>query len=181
MKIRRDAVFISSVLFTISLLWLVPPFVQHVLDGRGAVRESNLGLRLYLRESASLGIASLAIILIGLIVTWAGYVRKVRWAWLLMFVIVWGWAFPNMVYPDVVYPVSRRLVSITDLPAICLEALLGRAGLPRDFARDFAQLSMIFVLMVIALILPIKSFFRGARLESDRPQTITTDDRSPGC
>jgi hypothetical protein len=159
MRIRRDTAFISSLLFTIALLWLVPPFVRHVLDGRAAVHESDLSLRLYLRESAALGVASLAIILIGLIVTWAGYIKKIRWAWLLMFVIVWGWALPNLVYPDVVYPVSRHLVSFADFPAIFLEALLGHAGFPRDFARGFAQLTLIFLLMVIALALPMKSFF----------------------
>ena len=60
----------------------------------------------------------LAILLIGLIVTWTGFISKVRWAWFVMFVIVWGWALPNLVYPDVVYPISRHLLSITDLPAI---------------------------------------------------------------
>jgi len=161
MKIRRDAVFISSVLFTIALLWLVPPFVQHVLDGRAALHENDFGLRLYFRGSVALGIASLAIVLIGLIVTWTGFIRRVRWAWFVMFVIVWGWALPNLVYADVVYPVSRHLLSITDLPAIFLEGLIGHAGLPRDFARGFVQLTVIFALMVIALVLPIRSFFWG--------------------
>lgn len=159
MTIRRDAVFISSLLFTIALLWLVPPFLQHVLDGRAAVHESDLGLRLYFRERAALGVASLTIILIGLIVTWAGYIKKARWAWLLMFVIVWGWALPNLLYPEVVYPVSRQLVSITEFPTIFLEAVLGRVGLPRTFAREFAQLTVVFVLMVIALVLPMRWFF----------------------
>lgn len=166
MKIRRDAVFVSSVLFTIALLWLVPPFVQNVLGGRAAVHENDFGLRLYLRESAALGVASLAILLIGLIVTWTGFISKVRWAWFVMFVIVWGWALPNLVYPDVVYPISRHLLSITDLPAIFLEGLLGHAGFPRDFARGFVQLTVIFALMVIALVLPIRSFFRGAQRPS---------------
>ena len=178
MKVRRDAVFISSVLFTIALLWLVPPFVKHVLDGRAAVHENDLGLRLYLRESASLGIASLAIVLIGLIVTWAGYIRKLRWAWFVMFVIVWGWAVPNLVFPDVLYPVSRQLVSITDFPAIFLEALLGHAGFPRDFARGFVQLTVIFVLMVIALVLPMRSFFWGREIGRQQSPTVTLD-KSP--
>jgi len=144
-------------LFTIALLSVVPVFVGHVLDGRDAVHESDFGLHLYLRENAALGIASLAIILIGLMVTWAGYVKKVRWAWFVMFVIVWGWALPNLVYRDVVYPLSRHLLSISDFPSLLAEALLG-AGFPRDFARGFVQLTVIFALMVVALVLPLKAF-----------------------
>ncbi len=170
MQIHRNAVFISSVLFTIALLWLVPPLVQHVLDGRAAVHENDFGLRLYLRESAALGIASLAIVLIGLIVTWAAYIRKVRWAWFVMSVIVWGWVVPNLVHPDVMYPVSRHLIGITDLPALFLEAILGHAGFPRDASRNLVQLTVIFLLMVIALVLPIRSFFAGARERKQSPR-----------
>src|SRR5882724_4671967 len=45
------------------------------------------------------GIASLAVVLIGLIVTWAGFARQVRWTWFVMFVIVFVWAFPILLLP----------------------------------------------------------------------------------
>ena len=45
---------------------------------------------------APVGFASLAVIAIGLIVTWFGYIKGVRWTWFVMFVIVWVWAFPVM-------------------------------------------------------------------------------------
>jgi hypothetical protein len=41
-----------------------------------------------------LGVACRAIILIGLIVIWTGYVMRARSAWLVMFVVTWVWAFP---------------------------------------------------------------------------------------
>jgi hypothetical protein len=158
MRIRRDTIFISSVVFTIALLCLVPAFVQHVLDGRDAVHENDFGIRLYLRESASLGIASLAVVLIGLIVIWAGYIKKIRWAWFVMFVIVWGWAFPIMAFPDFVYPLYRGALKITSLSGV-IRAAFGEPGVMRDIVHEV----MIFALMVIALILPMKTFFWGGK------------------
>jgi hypothetical protein len=102
MRIRWDTVFISSVLFTIAMLWCVPPFFKGALAGydKAGLKNLDTGRRLYAQMGGSFGVASLAIILIGLIVTWAGYIKKVRWTWFVMFVIVWGWAFPVMAFPD---------------------------------------------------------------------------------
>jgi integrase len=33
------------------------------------------------------------------IVAWTGYLNRIRWAWLVMFIIVWVWAFPVMILP----------------------------------------------------------------------------------
>jgi hypothetical protein len=156
MKIRRDTVFISTVLFTIALLGLVPPFFRIAFAGHdeAAFQRLDTGFRLYSRLMGSFSIASLAVVLIGLIVTWAGYIKKVRWTWFVMFVIVWGWAFPVLVFPDVVYPVYRGVIVITSFSGM-IRAALHEPGL----VRGFVQLSVIFVLMVIALVLPMKSFF----------------------
>jgi len=46
----------------------------------------------------------MALISIGLIVTWTGYVKAVRSAWFIMFIIVWFWAFPLFLWgfiPDI--------------------------------------------------------------------------------
>jgi hypothetical protein len=109
MKIRRDTVSISSVLFTIALFGLVPPFAKIAFTGhdKAAFQRLDWGLQAYSRLMDSFSIASLAIVLIRLIVTWAGYINKVRWTWFVMFVIVWGWAFPVLVLPDVVVPLYR--------------------------------------------------------------------------
>jgi len=103
--------------------------------------------------SAPLGIASLAIIAIGLVVTWAGYVKGARWTWFVVFVIVWVWAFPVCLLPWVYpwnsgYSVSETL----------------RAALHGDWdVRYFLKVVLAFVLMVLALVLPAKTFILGRR------------------
>ena len=134
----------------------MPSCFEDVLAGRDAVHENDFGIRLYLRQTA-LGFASLAVILIGLITTWAGYIKNVRWAWFVMFVIVWGWALPVMAFPDFVYPIYRRALSIPSF-----SGLIGAAFSKPGMARTIAHEMVIFVVMVIALVLPIKSFFWGA-------------------
>ena len=47
----------------------------------------------------AVGFASLPNILVGLLVLWTGFIRRSRTAWLVMFVIVWVWAFPVLVLP----------------------------------------------------------------------------------
>jgi len=43
---------------------------------------------------SDLSVACLAVILIGLIITWTGYIKRERWTWFVMFIVVWAWAFP---------------------------------------------------------------------------------------
>jgi len=116
---------------------------------------------------AAVGITSLAIIAIGLIVTWAGYIKGVRWTWFVMFVIVWVWAFPVLLLPYL--QLWRNVVAITEW----LPDAIKQSG-P---SRDFVEVVLIFVLMVLALVLPVKTLFLGAKgwLPSDRTK-LTTDD-----
>ncbi|MGA9805045.1 MAG: hypothetical protein WBQ46_17495 [Terriglobales bacterium] len=97
---------------------------------------------------APVGFASLAIILIGLIVAWTGYLNKIRWAWLVMFVIVWMWAFPTMILPILQ---MRKGISLTEWFHTAIRE-------PSPY-RDLAVIVLMFSLMVIALVLPIKGFF----------------------
>ena len=151
---RRDPVAVSSILFTVALLMLVPAMWTHA----SFVWESSLwGVSSSLDGPqmgscyAPAGIASLAIIAIGLIVTWAGYLKGVRWTWFVMFVIVWVWAFPFFILQYVHHPPN-----VTGfLPA------LGRAIIERGPERDFFHVVLIFLLMLVALALPVKTFLRG--------------------
>ena len=154
MRIRRDSVFISSLLFTIALLGLVPWFLSAALAGHDKVslQMLDLGFRAEARRAGDLGIASLSIISIGLIVTWTGYVNRVRWTWFIMFIIVWVWAFPLLVLPLLQNPVSLTW-------AEWLFSAIYQPGSPRAWAESV----LIFALMVIALLLPLKSFIRGAK------------------
>jgi len=152
MKIRLDSVFISSVLFTIGLLCLVPWFLRAVLAGHDKVSLQMLdpGFRAEAERAGDLGVASLAIISIGLIVTWTGYVNRVRWTWFIVFIIVWIWAFPLLVLP-----LLQHTLTLTW--AEWLYSAIYQPGSPRAWAESV----LIFALMVIALLLPLKSFIRA--------------------
>jgi hypothetical protein len=97
-------------------------------------------------------VASLAIILIGLIVVWTGYAKRSRPAWFVMFVIVWFWAFPRFVLSFI--PLLIRERSSFTFPELLCDAILG-PGLP----RDVVELCLAFLLMVIGLALPMGRVF----------------------
>ena len=150
MKIRRDIVAVSSILFTFALLIPAPAMWNVAVT----VRENGPWVSgpLYRFQDcfAPTGLASLAVIAIGLIVTWAGYIKGVRWTWFVMFVIVWVWAFPVLMLP---------LHPWTDMAlfAPTLASALKESGM----ARSAMEVILAFLLMVLALILPVKTFILG--------------------
>ena len=150
MAVRADSVFISSVLHTIALLCLVRAALWNALTGRdkAVLAKLDAGLRVEAQTSHYLGIACLAIILIGLIVIWTGYVRRSRSAWLVMFVVIWVWAFPLFVLP------LFKGTMVLTFPEWLYSAIY-QWGSPRIGAK----MVLIFLLMVIGLLLPIRSFF----------------------
>jgi len=151
-RVRADSVLISSVLFTIALLCLIPPCLANALAGRDKMALATLdaGFRAVAGLTGTLGVACLATILIGLIVTWTGYIRRVRWAWLVMFVLAWAWAFPLFALP---FLTARWVLTFPEV----LYSAIHEAGVPRVAVESV----LIFLLMVIALLLPIKSFLVG--------------------
>jgi len=96
---------------------------------------------------SQIGIDSLAIVLIALVVMWTGYVNRVRWTWFVMFIIVWVWGFSFLVLPNLRY---RHMLS---------RAGWIQAAKVSVLARHTVEQLLIFSLMVVALILPIRSFF----------------------
>lgn len=156
MRLRADSVLIASVLFTIALLCLIPPCLANALAGRNRMALATLdaGFRAVAQLTGTLGVACLAMILIGLIVIWTGYIKRVRWAWLVMFVLAWAWAFPLFVLPWF----TARWVLI--FPEVLYSAIY-EAGSPRVAVESV----LIFLLMVIALLLPIKSFFLAGGIQ----------------
>lgn len=160
LKIRFDAVAASSLLFTVALLLLAMPMLENALvthqsrfqdiaiDTDAGIPGDQVVIPNY---DAPMGITSLAIIAIGLIVTWAGYIKGVRWTWFVMFVIVWLWAFPVLMLPFL-YPWNST-VSI----AQTLASAIDESGM----ARTFVEVVLVFLIMVLALVLPVKTFIRG--------------------
>jgi len=150
LKMPRGAVAISSILFTIALLMPAPAMLRNAWTvGRTSFYvTSQATVQNYF---APVGFSSLAIIVIGLIVTWAGYFNRVRWTWFVMFVIVWVWAFPVLLLPYL--QELKNAVPITEWPAY--------AGRGEGGPRYFLEAVLILLLMVIALVIPIKALFLG--------------------
>src|SRR5207247_582283 len=101
MRLRADSVFVSSVLHTIALLSLFPAALWNYYSGshKEIVARLNVAFQAEAKTAHFLGVACLAIILIGLIVIWTGYVNRARSAWFVMLVIALAWAFPLFVSP----------------------------------------------------------------------------------
>jgi hypothetical protein len=171
-KIRRDSVFIASVLFTIALLSLVPWCWQDTLEGGGLLRVMSgrhavypegldTGERIAAQAIGDRGIASLTLICIGLIVTWMGYAKRLRWTWFVLLVIMWGWGTGT--------PVPLPIHKAADLQPVgeVAHRFVPRSHSPSGSAvavpRTLLEMMLVFVLMLIALILPIKTFLQGGK------------------
>ena len=128
-------VFVPSVLFTVGLV--VCP-----AGGLEAARATDYPL------IQDLGFATLANVSVGLLVTWTGFIRRVRWAWFVMAIIVWVWAFPVFVLPYLQHNIPIPLAEWVS------DALRHRGP-----HRDSAEGVLVFAVMLIPLTLPIKSFF----------------------
>ena len=168
MKIRHDAVAVSSIVFTVAFLMLTPALigtarVTHQSRFRDISNYPEAGIAwdqvVIPNHSAPVGITSLAIITIGLVVTWAGYVKAVRWTWFVMFVIVWVWALPVLVLPNF-YPWGG--VALTSPSAFASMIRVSLHAGPFSFiARAILRAVMAFLLMVLALVLPARTFILG--------------------
>ena len=154
MTIPRDAVGISSMLFTLALLIPMPAMLGNAWTARQTLLHvaGRMGVQNYY---APIGFASLAIILIGLIVTWSGCIKGVRWAWFVLFLITWGWAFPVLVLAEFHW---RNMMPIAQWPPLAQRGRGPQLG--------FAGSVLTFLLMVVGLALPVKTFVLGNRKRS---------------
>jgi hypothetical protein len=151
---RRDVVALSGILFTAALLMLAPAMwkaaatVHHQgnIWGAGPQTRFQYGF-------APAGFTSLAVIAVGLIVTWAAYIKRVRWTWFVLLVIVWVWAFPVLVLP--------YLRPWKDVPTVAqsFASFISEGG-P---LRNFLEVLVAFALMLLALVLPAKTFLLRRR------------------
>jgi hypothetical protein len=154
MRNRVNSAVLSSALFTVALLCLIPAFWANVLTSRDQVWLAKLegDYRLATERVSDLSVVCLAVILIALIVVWSGYVKRVRWTWAVMFVVVWVWAFPLLALPPFKALFTGRMA--LTFPEWILSAIY-----ESGFLRAEAERVLIFLLMVIALLLPVRSFF----------------------
>jgi hypothetical protein len=133
--IRHNPALVASLLFTIALLFYVPDSWRNAAYTGGTLWQAG-------------GFASLAIILVGLVVVWTGFMRRDRWAWLMMFIIVWVWFFPLFVLP-----IFQGKIAVTFL------GWFKEAWNWPGSARDYGENIVLFSVMILALLLPMKSFF----------------------
>lgn len=94
------------------------------------------------------GVANLALILVALIVIWNGYIKKLRWTWFVMFIIVGAWYFPQWVLPSLEY-----------LRGFDLLMWISSLSNFSSWSYNAPVWVLIFFLMLAALILPVRSFF----------------------
>jgi hypothetical protein len=160
MRLRADSVFISSVLHTVALLFFVRAALWNYFAGsdKALLSQMDAEVQAVAQTSHDLGIACLAIILIAVIVIWTGYIKRTRAAWLVMFVVVWFWAFPIFILPFLGGVVRGRLE--LSLPELLYDAISGSGSLRLEMEAE-----LVFLGMVIALVLPLKKFFVAKNVE----------------
>ena len=152
MRLRPDSVFVSSILHTIALLFFVHPALWYygAPSDPAAVARYDACVQSEFYADHRFGVASLAIILIGLIVVWTGYAKRSRAAWSVMFVIVWFWVFPVFIRPS---PLVRGYFTVT-FPEFFYDAISGPG-----YATDVVRMILMFFIMVVGLALPMGRFF----------------------
>ena len=158
----------SSTLFTVAFLMMTPAVIDcarvtHQTRFRDISSYPEAGIAwdqvVVPNYRAPLGITSLVMIAIGLVVTWAGYFKGLRWTWLVMSAIAWVWALPVLVLPNF-YPCGGLvLVSPSAFASMIRESL--HAGPFSFIARAVLKDLLAFLLMVLALVLPAKTFILG--------------------
>jgi len=169
MKMQRVVLVASGVFLTVGLLLPVPSMWSVARTLCTASPWASGTLYRYHDFLAPTGFGSLAVIAIGLIVTWAGYVKGIRWTWFVVFVIVCVWGFPVLVLP---YAHSWRDLAL-------IPRTLWRGVRESGLSRTFAEIAVIFPLMVLGLILPIPIFIRGRA--APQPDGNRMEDQSWGA
>jgi hypothetical protein len=146
LRIRPNIFQVSGFLLTLGVLRLLPSTIAWV-----RVRELDIG--------QSFGFASLTVIIVALIVIWTGLAARNRVAWVIMAVIVWVWAFPIMMSLVVSHP--RVFLDWREWVA---------AAWRNDFSwpRILLVNTIMFLLMLVGLILPLRALFRIEQRDEQR-------------
>jgi hypothetical protein len=138
---------IASILMTISLL-LVLPFSVRLL---GTWRERSIeiakgyGIQNFY---VPMGLASLTFVCIGLVVTWTTFQEMRRSAWFVLLLVAFLFYLPVLILG---YNVVNWWVILQTV---------GTSELSKDVVRHHVG----FVLMILALLLPMKGFFWKAKV-----------------
>jgi hypothetical protein len=140
LRLRPNIFLISSLLLTPAFFWLSPSIIQCCVSYGPETMTQTAGL------------ASLTVIIVALIVIWTWLVAGNRVAWVIIAVIVWVWAFPIMMLPLVTH---KGALSLSDLSDWVASAWHGD-----HLSRIALANSVLFLLMLVGLILPVRALFR---------------------
>lgn len=138
MMVRPNIFLASSLLLTPAFFWLLPYMLRCARASDDITRTA--------------GLASLTVIIVALIVIWTWLVAGNRMAWVIIAVIVWVWAFPMIFRPH-----------IGPLSSSELRDWIVSAWRQDGFARVTLVNPIMFSLMIIGLILPLRALFRTRR------------------
>jgi len=104
------------------------------------------------------GLASLTVIIVALIVIWTWLAAGNRVAWVTIAVIVWVWAFPVMMLTSVAHGVARSFREKRFWSDLSDWVALAWHG--EHLARISFVNTVLFLLMLVGLILPLRALFR---------------------
>ena len=141
LRIRPNIFLASSLLLTPAFFWLLPSFIQCCVS---YTRTETM--------TQTAGLASLTVIIVALIVIWTWLVAGNRVAWVIIAVIVWVWAFPIMMLPLVTHIVALSLSDLSDSVAAAWHG--------DHLTRIALGNTVLFLLMLVGLILPVRALFR---------------------
>ena len=141
MRVRPNIFLVSSLLLTPAFLWLLPSIIQCCVSYGPETMTQTAGL------------ASLTVIIVALIVIWTWLVAGNRVAWVIIAVIVWVWAFPIMMMPLVTHKVDLSWSELSDW--------VGSAWHGEHLARISLVNTVLFLLMLVGLILPVRALLRS--------------------
>jgi hypothetical protein len=138
LRIRPNIFLVSSLFLTLPLLWALP-YTINFLGARDTIARTG-------------GFACLTVIMVALIVIWNWLAAGNRVAWVIMAVIVWGWAFPFMMGAVLVHGRRWTLSELREWVVM--------AWREDTFARTILISTAMFLLMLVGLILPVRALFR---------------------
>jgi hypothetical protein len=146
LRIHPNIFVISGLLLTPAFFWVLPDMISCArVTGTKSMTQTA-------------GLASLRVIIVGLIVIWTWLVRGSRVAWVIMAVIVWVWAYFIMMGP------IHLVRALSVLPEWVTSAWGGE-----HISRIFFMSTLMFLLMLVGLILPVRSLFRIGKFKYPVP------------
>jgi len=148
---RLNSVTISTVLLTACLLMGLPAGVELALTASRPYVEVYPGVEIqnYLADA---GFTLLTIISIGLLITWTAYWRRELWAWFALSLLAGLYFFP--------VHVLRVFMAIAQAEDFrWSDFLLGAIQQP-GIVRTSTLALLVFLVMVIALVIPVRAFFK---------------------